>query len=1004
VGDGEDARLNAYQVGTVLSRNISPYFPLPSDFLSMFSFTQEVTGSPEPFTPGTYVTAASLANISGNVKLWADGNINFIGSRGFTYQVTDYAFSGGIKYSLQPWGGTYQGMVGAYTYNPAKLVLQKDTSLTVTAKTGQIWMPVGSSITATGTGQVSMDASSFNLQGNILTESGNISLTSQNGVDLRGATLKSTDSGTINITSSEGNISLNGSQIEGTSGTVRIIAYTGSMAATNSAISNSTGPISIFGQTGLNLWESTVQTETGSISFGSQNQIYLGKSTITSSGDESISIKADINQLTDSQIQSDVGRIYVYSQSYTLIEGPSSFIKSSATGDAVVISAAQYFYNGAGTNALQAPSGRWIVYLPSPQYLGNWAAPLNSANDAIWNTPLGTKLAPDKTGNRYVFASAPFVQVAVADRSKTYGQDLSGITLTQGADFTIVPVNGSGAYTIAASDMGSFTLKYSFPATSASGLVPTAPVGFYSNLGAVVATGSVTLSSVIPGTLTVIPALLTAGITNVSKVYDGKTTVGLGSNNFVLSGLVNGDSVGLINTPTSGVYATNSAGSGILVTANASTNLVLTGSLASNYILRTNGISGYGSITTASLSASLTGSVSKVYDATTTAALSSANYLLSGVIKGDAVSLKNASSGSFDSANAGSGKTVSVSGLALDNANYQLLSTSINGAIGTITPATLTASLTGSVSKVYDATTAATLTPGNYFLSGIIGTDAVKLNNPTSGTFDNANAGSGKSVSVTSLVLDNANYQLESTTINGSIGTITPATSTAQEILTEPTVQTAIQSLTIRNNTTTTSSGGSFGSSGPGSEGSGSGGESASAGETASSGESSSSESGGETASSESSGESGSSSESSTASTGSDSGSGSGSTTAGTASGDSSTSSGSSSTASSSSSSSSGGSASSSSGGSSQGAKAQAAAMSRMNNPVGGATVGGAEFQRLNPFSDAGAMHEEVAVSSASAGGSTQASTGRAAAVSVKSPEMTELAPMTDLNVLFMMF
>jgi hypothetical protein len=78
--------------------------------------------------------------------------------------------------------------------------------------------------------------------------------------------------------------------------------------------------------------------------------------------------------------------------------------------------------------------------------------------------------------------------------------------------------------------------------------------------------------------------------------------------------------------------------------------------------------------------------------------------------------------------------------------------------------------------------------------------------------------------------------------------------------------------------------------------------------------------------------------------------------------------------------------------------------MSRMNNPVGGATVGGAEFQRLNPFSDAGAMHEEVAVSSASAGGSTQASTGRAAAVSVKSPEMTELAPMTDLNVLFMMF
>jgi hypothetical protein len=76
-----------------------------------------------------------------------------------------------------------------------------------------------------------------------------------------------------------------------------------------------------------------------------------------------------------------------------------------------------------------------------------------------------------------------------------------------------------------------------------------------------------------------------------------------------------------------------------------------------------------------------------------------------------------------------------------------------------------------------------------------------------------------------------------------------------------------------------------------------------------------------------------------------------------------------------------------------------------MNNPVGGATPGGAEFQRLNPFSDAGAMQQEVAGASASSGGgTTQTSTGRAAAVSVKSPEMTELAPMNDLNVLFMMF
>lgn len=79
--------------------------------------------------------------------------------------------------------------------------------------------------------------------------------------------------------------------------------------------------------------------------------------------------------------------------------------------------------------------------------------------------------------------------------------------------------------------------------------------------------------------------------------------------------------------------------------------------------------------------------------------------------------------------------------------------------------------------------------------------------------------------------------------------------------------------------------------------------------------------------------------------------------------------------------------------------------MSRMNNPVAGSSVGGAEFQRLNPFSDAGGMHEDVAAASGSpAGGNAHATTGRAAALSVKSPEMTELAPMNDLNVLFMLF
>lgn len=985
--------------------------------------------------------------------------------------------------------------------NRANIVLNPDVNLVLESKTGdraaKIFLPSGietdgsstwgdttrSSIAASGAGYIKLDASQGSqliIHGDITTAAGDIILISQNGIDLKGGSLKSINGGAVNATSTAANISLNGSQIGSSSGAIQLTASNGSVSALYSSITNSSGPVSIIGQTGFNLtgssiqssggdiWAaspggaitmysyapsgveanrigSSIQSGSGSITLASLNEIYLGGSTITTTASSggavsltssgsfiklysdsigtasvitstikavagnitlkgaqdgnnnavvtaadykfavtldgatlssdagnidistttgnlwlyygslssttkiqagngninvtgpslayfygtqiqttsgNITINSYYNQLYSSQIQSDEGKINVFSGVYTYLADPASFIKSSALGDAVVISSAMNFYNNAGNNALQAPNGRWIVYLQSPANLYNWAAPLNSANDAIWNTPAGSTLAPEKTGNRYVFASAPLVQVTVADRSKTYGQDLSGITLTPGTDFMIVPVNGSGAYTVATSDLGSFTLKYSFPATSTSGLLSSAPVGSYANLGVTVATGSITPSSVTSGTLTVTPAMLAAGITNVSKVYDGTTSVVLGSNNFTLSGLMNGESVGLINTPTNGTYATSGAGSQILMTANASTNLGLSGSAASNYVLSTGSISGYGSITPATLTASLTGSVSKIYDGTSAAALSSANYLLSGVIKGDSVNLNNPSSGSFDTANAGTGKTVSVGGLALTGAaagNYVLSANSASGAIGEI----------------------------------------LALPTPTP--------------------------------------TPEPAISQA-DIAAAPTVQNTLQSLTIRN-TTTTSSGGSFGSAGPGGGGSSSataaaGGESSSGGETASSSSSGeSSGSSGETASSESSSES---SSGSSAEGGSGESSSSAATASSDSSGGSSTSSGG--TASSSSSSSSSG------GGSSQGAKSQAAAVARLNNPLQGGMVGGGEFQRLNPFSGAEGMHDDHASAGGGAGGSQPSSSGRAAAISVKSPEMQELSSLNDLNVVLMLF
>ena len=125
-----------------------------------------------------------------------------------------------------------------------------------------------------------------------------------------------------------------------------------------------------------------------------------------------------------------------------------------------------------------------------------------------------------------------------------------------------------------------------------------------------------------------------------------------------------------------------------------------------------------------------------------------------------------------------------MSGLSLDNANYQLESTTINGAIGEITPATLTATLTGGVTKVYDGNNTATIDPSLISLSGIVVgkkfRDDVSINSTFTSTYDTANVGIDKTVSLSGLTLTGAmagNYTLAAT-LTGS-GVITPAPVTA---------------------------------------------------------------------------------------------------------------------------------------------------------------------------------------------------------------------------------
>ncbi|HEU5047882.1 MAG TPA: YDG domain-containing protein [Rickettsiales bacterium] len=393
-------------------------------------------------------------------------------------------------------------------------------------------------------------------------------------------------------------------------------------------------------------------------------------------------------------------------------------------------------------------------------------------------TVTGLSISGTDAGN-YTLSSTSTSGTVGQINAKSLTTSLTG-SVTKTYDGTTTATLASGNYSLAGV-VGGDTVNLNNPA---SGTYDTKNVGTGKTVSVTglsisgTDAGNYTLSSTsTSGAVGQIDAKsLTASLTgSVTKTYDGTTAATLASGNYSLTGIVGGDTVNL-NNPASGTYDTKNAGTGKTVSV---TGLSISGADVGNYTLSSTSTSGtVGQINAKSLTASLTGSVSKTYDGTTAATLASGNYSLAGIIGGDTVNLNNPASGTYDTKNVGTGKTVTVTGLSIsgtDAGNYTLSSTSTSGAVGQINAKSLTASLTGSVTKTYDSTTAATLASGNYSLSGVVGGDTVNLNNPTSGTYDTKNAGTGKTVSVTGLSIsgtDAGNYTLSSTSTSGAVGQI----------------------------------------------------------------------------------------------------------------------------------------------------------------------------------------------------------------------------------------
>ena len=381
--------------------------------------------------------------------------------------------------------------------------------------------------------------------------------------------------------------------------------------------------------------------------------------------------------------------------------------------------------SGAGT-ITPAPLTGALINNPTKVYDGNATATLNSANYQLTGFVAGDSMSVTQT-------------------SGTYGSANAGL---QSVSASVSPAN----YTPGS---GTLLSNYSLPSSfSGFGTITQAAVG----------------------------GNIIAAITgNPTKIYDGTTAAILGPSNFTLSGFVSGQGASV--TQTVGTYSSANAGpQSIVASLNSSEFVANSGTNLSNYTLPSSAF-GTGTITPATLSISIGGNPTRVYNGSTSMVLTPSNYLVSGFVSGQGASINPSSLVNFASANVGTQAiTASLtpsaytanSGTSLSN---YVLASSASGT-GTITPAPLTVTGIYATNKVYDTGYNDPLNTAAVSITGIVPGDAstVILSGTPSGSFATVHMGAALPVTVSGYSLSGSgasNYALQP--IAGFTANITPA-------------------------------------------------------------------------------------------------------------------------------------------------------------------------------------------------------------------------------------
>jgi len=476
------------------------------------------------------------------------------------------------------------------------------------------------------------------------------------------------------ITSSSGNLALSGSsssslgmELRGTStvtnngsGTLTVDAVGG--ADLGASISSSNGPLELSGSGSINQSDGTIAAANLLLSGASGNFVLnaAGNQIATVAASAASVSVTDGSALTIGSVLGTTGAATTGSLALVTTGDLTIAAGATASGTSPVLAAAGAFINNAGSGAVSAASGRWLVYSNAPA--SDTFGGLNSGNTAVWDATYAS-LPPGSVsaaGNRYVFAYQPVLTVTSTSASKLYGADASG-AIAANDTITGVQTGVANAYlgdSAAAAYSGAATVTSSGAAPAAN--VAGSPYAIDVAQGTLTSPANYSFAFQNSGQLTVNPAPVSVTAVGGSSTYGSSP----GNPGLSATGLQNGQNAGVLTglSNSFGISNTSDAGNYTLSVAGALTN--------ANYTVAST-TTGTWTVGAAPVSVTALGG-SSTYGSSPANPGLSATGLQNGQNVGVLTGLSN-SFGISNTSNAGS-YTLDVSG-ALTNANYMVTGT-----------------------------------------------------------------------------------------------------------------------------------------------------------------------------------------------------------------------------------------------------------------------------------------------------------------------------------------